>query len=143
MKYLSVFGFLLISFWGHTQVFQSDWNKAQELSQEENRLLVLVFSGSDWCGPCIKLDKEIWQDNSFENFADKHLVLYKADFPRKKANKLPQSLDKLHKELAASYNPNGFFPLVVVISQGNVVAQFGYEKIGALGYIEKLRKLID
>ena len=48
----------------------------------------MVFSGSDWCAPCIKLDKAVWQSEEFKKEAETNWVIYKADFPKKKANQL-------------------------------------------------------
>src|SRR5210317_1099708 len=120
-KHFFLLSFGLLTFSGNAQVFQSEWETALKLSEAQDRLLVLVFAGSDWCGPCIKLDKEVWQDPSFERFAKESLVAYRADFPRKKANKLPDVLSATNKKLAAAYNPNGYFPLVVILKQGTVV----------------------
>ncbi len=71
-----------------TMLNGQDWHKsfdeAQAEAKKNNKPIVLVFSGSDWCAPCIKLDKEIWQSDEFKKYALGHYVLYKADFPRKK-----------------------------------------------------------
>lgn len=73
------------------QEWQLDLNKAQNLAQETDRNIILVFSGSDWCAPCIKLEKEIWQSAEFQAYAKENYVMLRADFPRKKANQLAEA----------------------------------------------------
>ena len=71
----------------NAQVWNNDFTTAKKLAQEQNKKIILVFQGSDWCGPCIKLEKEIWSSEEFKTYAKDHFILLKADFPKKKANK--------------------------------------------------------
>ncbi|MFO7825823.1 MAG: thioredoxin family protein [Cyclobacterium sp.] len=73
------------------QEWQLDLSQAQKIAQETDRRIVFVFSGSDWCAPCIKLEKEIWQSVEFQSYAKGNYVMLRADFPRKKANQLPEA----------------------------------------------------
>ncbi len=75
--------------------------------------LLLVFSGSDWCLPCIRLEKAILDDSGFVRFATNRLVIFQADFPQKK--KLSPQQTSLNEQLAAEFNPQGIFPLVLLI----------------------------
>ena len=77
-------GLFLLSITG----WETDFENAKKKAEKEHKLILLNFSGSDWCGPCIRLKKEIFQSNSFINYADSNLVLVNADFPRNKKNKL-------------------------------------------------------
>ena len=107
--------------------------------EQKIRKILLVFSGSDWCIPCIKLEKEVWQDEIFINYANEELILYRADFPKRKKNKLPPPLQEANAALAEVYNAKGYFPWVVVLSP--LQKQFGtfaYEKISVSNYIEKI-----
>lgn len=121
------------------QEWQLDLNKAQNLAQETDRNIILVFSGSDWCAPCIKLEKEIWQSAEFQAYAKENYVMLRADFPRKKANQLAEAQASNNGRLAEKYNPNGYFPLVVVLdNKAEVLGKTGYKKMSPKEYISHL-----
>ncbi|MFN3968887.1 thioredoxin family protein [Flavobacterium sp.] len=143
MKRLFLFALVLIT----TNTFAQNWTtnieEAKATAAKENKNILLVFSGSDWCAPCIKLDKNVWQSTEFKTYADEKFVLLRADFPKKKANVLPEELKKANLALAEKYNKDGFFPLVVVLdANGKVVARKGYENQTAEKYIAELQALI-
>jgi thiol-disulfide isomerase/thioredoxin len=99
----------------------------------------LVFSGSDWCAPCIKLDDQVWQTAEFKTHAKEKLVLLKADFPKRKKNLLPQVQQDKNNALAEKYNSNGYFPFVVLLnSKGEVINQLGYKNVTATEYIKAI-----
>ena len=101
--------------------------EAKKLAQNEHKPIILVFEGSDWCAPCKKLERNILSSSEFQNFAKEHLVLLKADFPRRKKNRLPEAQQQHNDALAAQYNPEGIFPTVLVLdAQGNVLGRTGY-----------------
>lgn len=125
-------------------VFAQDWqlnlDKAKSIASLQNKNIVLVFSGSDWCGPCIKLDKNIWATNEFQKVAGENWVLLKADFPRKKANRLSKEQTSTNEMLAEKYNPNGYFPLVQVLDDtGKVLGTTGYKDFSPSEYIKHLQ----
>ena len=124
------------------QEWRTDWDTAKVEAEQVNKKLILVFSGSDWCIPCIKLEKEIWENSSFIQYAEQHYVLFRADFPKRKKNKLPETIQQLNDRLASEYNPKGYFPLVVVLdTQGKVKGQLGYEKLTPEAYIALIEQL--
>ena len=124
------------------QEWRTDWDTAKVETEQANKKLILVFSGSDWCIPCIKLEKEIWENSSFIQYAEQHYVLFRADFPKRKKNKLPETIQQLNDRLASEYNPKGYFPLVVVLdNQGKVKGQLGYEKLTPEAYIALIEQL--
>ncbi|WP_445383337.1 thioredoxin family protein [Robiginitalea sp. IMCC43444] len=126
------------------QQWHTDFPKAQAVAAKENKPIVLVFQGSDWCAPCIKLDREVWDTAIFKEFAASHFVMVKADFPRKKKNALPEQQAKANAALADHYNPNGVFPLVVIMdTKGRVKGRASYEKLGPEAYIAKLLAFIQ
>lgn len=136
--YLTVLIFT-ISFFVSAQQWSTNFEEAKQVATKNNQNIVLVFQGSDWCGPCIKLDKEIWSTQEYQNLAKKHFVMLKADFPRKKANKLSEAQEIHNKSLAETYNKQGYFPYVVVIDKnGKVLGSLGYEKISPTQYYNKL-----
>jgi len=75
------------------------------------------FSGSDWCGPCIRERKEILETSAFEDFASSHLVLVRADFPRQKKNQPAKEQVKLNEALADKYNAGGKFPYTLLVDE--------------------------
>ena len=124
------------------QEWRTDWDTAKVEAEQANKKLILVFSGSDWCIPCIKLEKEIWENSSFIQYAEQYYVLFRADFPKRKKNKLPETIQQLNDRLASEYNPKGYFPLVVVLdTQGKVKGQLGYEKLTPEAYIALIEQL--
>ncbi|GLB53627.1 hypothetical protein NBRC110019_26680 [Neptunitalea chrysea] len=121
------------------QNWLTDFNAAKTLATKENKTTLLVFQGSDWCTPCILLDRKIWSTDTFKEYAKSHYVMVKADFPRKKQNALSEAQQKQNNDLAAKYNPNGYFPFVVVFdSKGNVIGQTGFQEITPEEYIKLL-----
>ena len=73
-----------------SQNWKNNFDEAKIEAEKQNKKILLVFSGSDWCAPCIKLDKNIWRSAEFIKFSDENYILYKADFPKKKANQLAE-----------------------------------------------------
>ncbi len=130
-----------------TSVFSQNWEEtysdAIAKSKAQNKPLILVFSGSDWCAPCIKLDQKIWQSEEFKTYAKASYVLYKADFPRKKANRLSAELQVQNEKLAEKYNPKGYFPLVIVLdAKEEVLGKTGYANSSPKEYLSKLNAFI-
>ena len=123
------------------QDWRTNWDDAKLEAEKENKKLILVFSGSDWCIPCIKLEKEVWENSTFNEYAKDNYVLFRADFPKRKKNKLDNVTQKRNDMLAAEYNPKGYFPFVVIMdSQGNVRGLLGYEKKSPKDYITRINQ---
>lgn len=103
-------------------VWFTDFNKAKTEAATSGKYLLINFSGSDWCGPCIRLHKEIFESDTFTSFAEKNLVLVNADFPRLRKNQLPKEQQKLNETLADQYDPQGHFPYTVLVdANGKVI----------------------
>lgn len=125
------------------QDWQTDFTKAKEIATKENKPIVLVFQGSDWCAPCIKLDREIWSTDTFKSYAKNNYVMLRADFPRRTKNALSETQSKANAKLAETYNKSGIFPFVVVLdNKGKVLGETGYKKTTAEAYIEELNNFI-
>ena len=125
------------------QDWRTNWDDAKLEAEKENKKLILVFSGSDWCIPCIKLEKEVWENSTFNEYAKDNYVLFRADFPKRKKNKLDNITQKRNDMLAAEYNPKGYFPFVVIMdSQGNVRGLLGYEKKSPKDYITRINQFL-
>jgi thioredoxin-related protein len=118
----------------------NDYKKAQQEAKASNKYLLLDFTGSDWCGWCKRLEKEILSQSQFENYARENLVLLEVDFPRAK----PQSpeLRKQNQELAQQYQVEGFPTIVVLNGDGQKLWQYdGYFPDGLAAFIAQLEKL--
>lgn len=115
--------------------WETDYKAALEQAAKENKMVLLDFTGSDWCGWCIKLDKETFSKPEFKQFAEKNLVLVELDFPNNK----PQSaaVKKQNAALQAQYNVEGFPTLVLLNSKGKEIARNpGYLPGGPDGFIK-------
>lgn len=95
--------------------WEPDFNNAKKIAKEKNELILLNFSGSDWCGPCIVLRKDYLESPVFTAMAKENLVLVNADFPRKKANIGTPEQVKRNEDLAEIYNKEGSFPLTLLL----------------------------
>ena len=107
---------LLTVIFSSATTWQTDFEKAKAQAKSENKLILLNFSGSDWCGPCIRLKKDIFERATFVNYAEENLVLVNADFPRLKKNMLSKELQKQNEALADTYNSSGAFPLTLLLN---------------------------
>lgn len=100
-------------------------DEAKATAKKEHKHILLNFSGSDWCGPCIRLHKEILSSESFQKCADENLVLINADFPRLKKNQLSKAQQKINDVLADQYNSKGSFPLTLLLTEnGKLIKQW-------------------
>lgn len=143
MRLLILFILIPMSMGLHAQEWLTDLSEAQALAKEKEIPIILVFQGSDWCAPCIKLEKEVWNTTVFIDFAKDHYVLLKADFPRKKANQLDKNQQQKNAALAEKYNPQGFFPLVLVLDKNaKVLGKTGYQKSRPQEYIDLLNSFV-
>lgn len=133
---------LITSIFGYSQNWNNNFEEVKVKAVSENKNILLVFSGSDWCGPCMKLDKVVWQSPEFQIESSKSWVIYKADFPKKKANQLTPELTENNNKLAEKYNRNGSFPLVVLLDKkGKVIGMTGFKNVSAAEYIKLIHSL--
>ena len=116
-----------------------DYNKALSQAKTEKKLVVLDFTGSDWCGWCIKLNKEVFSQKEFKDYAKDNLVLVEVDFPNSK----PQSaaLKAQNQKLQKQFKIEGYPTIVVLNAEGKQVGQLGYEQGGPGPFIAKLNAL--
>jgi thioredoxin-related protein len=114
-------------------------DEAQKTAQAEKKLLLMDFTGSDWCGWCIMLDKEVFSKPEFKEYASKNLVLLELDFPRMK--KMPPEVTEQNEKLAVKYGIQGFPTVVVFDSSGKPLGALGYQAGGPQAFIAELEKL--
>lgn len=139
-------GFLLIliffSYASLTAQIHEQKDIAFEKAETENKPVFLIFSGSDWCLPCIKFEKEILNSSDFQEFAKNELVILKADFPQRKEQ--AEELVIQNELLAEKYNPEGYFPhLVLLDHEGNVLNRFNYINQNVSDFIKEFKPFLS
>ena len=117
----------------------TSYDQAQKEAQAKHRLLLMDFTGSDWCGWCIMLDKEVFSKPEFKEYASKNLVLLELDFPRMKH--MPPEITKQNEQLLMKYRIQGFPTVVVFDSGGKPLGALGYQQGGPQAFIAQLEKL--
>ncbi|WP_428666726.1 thioredoxin family protein [Runella sp.] len=118
-----------------------NFEKAKAEAAQNNKYILLNFCGSDWCGPCIKLKKDIFESEDFQQYAEGHLVLVRADFPRQKKNQLETAQTAHNEALAEKYNPQGKFPFTLLLdANGKVLKEWeGYPKtLNTLAFVHDI-----
>jgi protein disulfide-isomerase len=116
----------------------TDLLKAQEKAKTENKMVMMDFTGSDWCGWCIKLHKEVFSTDDFAKYAKDNLVLVEVDFPQKKKQSAAQT--KANKALQEKYKVEGYPTIIVLNSEGKKVGELGYQTGGPKPFIAQLEK---
>ncbi len=120
--------------------WEDDYDKAAAAAKVSGKPILLDFTGSDWCGWCIKLDREVFSKKEFKDYAKDNLVLMVADFPRQK--KLSAKTVKQNEELAKKYGVRGYPTILILSPDGTVVGKTGYQPGGAEAYVKHLKELI-
>jgi protein disulfide-isomerase len=115
--------------------WQTSWATAARESERTNKPIMINFTGSDWCGWCIKLKAEVFDTDTFKKWADKRVVLLEADFPRGK--ELPPDLKAQNEQLAQKFRVSGYPSIMFSDPQGNQIGgRYGYEKGGPDAWIK-------
>lgn len=117
----------------------TDFEQAKKEAAKRDVPILVNFSGSDWCGWCIKLDKEVFSKKEFLAYAKEDLVLFVADFPSRK--KLPEATAKQNKALQKKYRIQGFPTVLILDAEGKVTGRTGYRKGGPAAYVKHLKEL--
>jgi protein disulfide-isomerase len=116
-----------------------DLEKAKAQAKAENKKILLDFTGSDWCGWCKKLDKEVFSQQAWKDYAAKHLVLVEVDFPR--GFQLPEATKKQNEALAKKYQIQGYPTIVITSASGTKKGELGYVEGGPEAFIKALKKV--
>lgn len=119
----------------------TDYAAAQKAARKGNKPVIMLFTGSDWCGWCIRLENQILSKEDFKTWADKRAVLFKADFPRK--TKQPANLAAQNEKLSQKFGIRGFPTIVVTDAYGKVYGETGYQKMSPAEYTKHLDGIID
>ena len=118
----------------------TDFEKAKNLAAEKGLPILADFSGSDWCGWCKKLDKEVFSQKAFRDYAKGNVVLFLADFPQSKTQS--EAVVKQNQKLAKLYAVRGYPTVLVLDKGGKVLGKTGYRRGGAEAYVTYLKTVI-
>jgi thioredoxin-related protein len=119
----------------------ADFDEAVKLAKAEKKDLLVDFTGSDWCGWCIRLHEEVFQHESFYATAEKDFVLVALDFPRDEAIKAKVPNPTRNRELANIYGVQGYPTILLMTAEGDVFGQTGYQAGGPEAYLEHISTL--
>jgi protein disulfide-isomerase len=121
--------------------WMTNWEEAKAKAKAENKPILINLTGSDWCGWCIKIEKEVFSSKEFKDYAAANVILMEADFPKKK--ELPADLKKQNEALKKQYLAGGYPTVWLLDAEGNKLSEdLGELKGGTKAYIEKLTGLI-
>ena len=128
----------------HSLEWYSDFELAKEKAGDNGKYVMLYFSGSDWCKPCIQLNKQILETETFSEYAKGNFVPVKLDFPRMRRNKPSKKTEAHNVNLADKYNPNGVFPLLVFLDNNEKMIGFtGFTDVSPYAYVSIIQKIIE
>jgi protein disulfide-isomerase len=106
--------------------WEEDYEKSLTKAKEDQKMVLLDFTGSDWCGYCIKLDEDVFSKSAFKKFAKESLVLVELDYPRGKS--LPKKIKEQNEGLKDKYGINGYPTIILLDSEGKEAARWvGYK----------------
>ena len=125
--------------------WEPNFENSKKTAKEKNQLILLNFSGSDWCAPCILLKREFLENETFTAFAQERLVLVNADFPRKKKNQGSPEFIKRNEALAEQYNKGGAFPLTLLLNaDGKVLKTWqGKPEVSVAQWTAEIKAVCD
>ena len=123
-------------------VWLHDYEAAKKQAKEESKPIFINFTGTDWCGWCIRLEKEVFSQEEFQKYAEGNLVLVEIDFPRKKEQ--PDELKKQNKALDKEFKIEGYPTLFLLDAEGKKLSEdVGYREGGAAAYVAHLKALLE
>jgi thioredoxin-related protein len=120
--------------------WMTDFEAAQAKAKAENKPLLLDFTGSDWCGWCIRLDEEVFSQAAFREYAADELVLVEIDFPRRTDQ--PAKLKAQNEALAQKYGIRGFPTILVLSPEGELIEKTGYRRGGPQAYVAHIKEIL-
>ena len=121
--------------------WSTDWPAVTAQAREADKPILLLFTGSDWCTYCIRLEENVFDTVAFKDFAEDDVLLYKADFPRRK--ELPAKVERQNNALQETYPFRGFPTVFVLSPEGEVLGQMGgYGGSSPADYIAELKNYL-
>jgi thioredoxin-related protein len=117
-----------------------DFEAARKMAAEQKKDLLMDFTGSDWCGWCIRLKKEVFDQEPFQKSVGEHFILVELDFPRDKSQLKPETVEQ-NEKLGEKYGIQGYPTIILADASGRPYAQTGYQEGGPEKYLEHLADL--
>lgn len=138
-----LFSFLLLTSSTSPSEEEGFWFETKEecmsYAQEKGKNILMVFSGSDWCKPCMQFKKEVLLSEEFTSYASEELAILYLDFPMKKKNRLSEAQTAHNEALAEEFNKNGAFPKIILLdAQLNEIKEIKYTRQNTSAFIESL-----
>jgi protein disulfide-isomerase len=126
---------------GAESLWMTDFEAAKAKAAKDGKPIFINFTGTDWCGWCIKLEKEVFSKKAFQDYAKENLVLVEVDFPRKKEQ--TAELKEQNKKLDKEYGVEGYPTLYLLDASGKKLTEdIGYREGGPEAYVEHLKSLL-
>lgn len=126
------------------QIKQAVWTynieDAVKTAKEQDKAVLVNFTGSDWCDWCFNLRDEIFKTPAFSKYAEKSLVLVELDYPQRKEQ--PEETQNYNRKILDKYAVIHFLTIILLDKSGNEIGRTGYRKGGAAAYIEHLQNFI-
>ena len=125
-------------------LWRTDFEAAKAKAKAEKKLLLVDFTGSDWCGWCKRLVAEVFSKEAFKTEAPKNFILVELDYPTPaKKKKQSDELQKQNEELLKQYKIQGYPTILVMDAEGKVIAKTGYQRGGPEKYVKHLAKFVE
>ncbi|MEP2777604.1 MAG: thioredoxin family protein [Luteolibacter sp.] len=141
LTFISMVAFAATSLAGEA-VWLHDFEAAKKQAKAEEKPIFINFTGSDWCGWCIRLEKEVFFQKEFQQYAADNLVLVEIDFPRKKEQSA--ELKAQNKALDKEFKIQGYPTLFLLDAEGEKLSEdIGYREGGAAAYVAHLQELLE
>lgn len=123
-----------------TELWLTQIETAKAKAKADGKPIVLVFSGSDWCRPCMNMKRNIFDKAVFTDYAKESVVLMEVDFPRRKENQLTMDQRRHNNSLANKYGIQYFPTMVIVDANGKELDRIGYQSsMRAADYVKFIK----
>lgn len=145
MKTKMILAAFLVAFAGQVLAAEqtswlTDYKTALATAKREKKIVLMDFTGSDWCGWCIKLRREVFDTPEFSRYAEDNLILLEVDFPQRKSQS--EEVRRQNQDLMRQFNVEGFPTIIVLNADGKPIGQTGYVAGGAQRFIENINSII-
>jgi thioredoxin-related protein len=122
-------------------IWLTKYTDALKYAKKFDRPILVNFTGSDWCGWCVKLKKEVFDKKEFKEFASTDVILFEADFPNRK--KQSAAIKGQNKKLKEKFGITGYPSIILLNSKGEKITKTGYKEGGPVKYVEMLREMLE
>lgn len=126
----------------NADAWQTSYSEAVKLAKKSGKPIMIDFTGSDWCGWCIKLHQEVFDKPEFKKWATKNVVLLELDFPRRTPQ--PKALKDQNESLEHKYHSviEGFPTVLFINPDGTVFGKYGYDEGGPTKWTQMASRLL-